>query len=66
MERLSFNLRKVTPADCRRIWEWTNDHAMLRFAFQTTSQGFNTENAFRPAMPRNGITDHTFSSTRPR
>jgi len=24
-------------ADCRQIWEWTNDPAMLRFAFQTTT-----------------------------
>lgn len=37
MKPIVLNLRKVTPADCRRIWEWTNDPAMLRFAFQTTA-----------------------------
>ena len=36
MKPISLVLRKVTPADCRQIWEWTNDPAMLRFAFQTT------------------------------
>jgi UDP-2,4-diacetamido-2,4,6-trideoxy-beta-L-altropyranose hydrolase len=36
MESIILNLRNVTSADCRRIWEWTNDPAMLRFAFQTT------------------------------
>jgi len=35
MQPFALQLRLVGPQDERRIWEWVNDPAMLRFAFQT-------------------------------
>lgn len=35
MEPIALQLRKAGPQDERLIWEWVNDPAMLKFAFQT-------------------------------